>query len=805
MQIDYSTKHAPTIAAFHRSQAFVRGLRGPIGSGKSVACCMEILAKALLQKPGPDGVRRTRWAIVRNCFDDQTEILTEKRGFQLFRNLEADDKVAMRSEEGALVFVTPSSYYAAPYKGKMQGWKGEQLDFLVTPGHKQWVRRMYSRKKVWSAPEFQFTRNIYGSHNKFRAQRNVENWTGAPVAYSEDMFEFLGYWFAEGCAGKHTSSDNVTRSHWSLTSVKDIEYVRELLARIGASYREAKRQEGGVNFYIEPQWDQSLFDALCGYGKVVTKFLPIWIKSAPRNQLQAFLRGFQIGDGSSDAAVHKSTFLYTSSRELADDLQEIAFKAGYVANLNSRDRRDGSGPGFTPTAVEHTLTLCKESKYRPLLSSSGWYEEDYDAMVYCVEVPTHVVYVRRNGVSHWSSQTYPELVSTTIKTWKDWLKPEVFGPIVYGAPITHSVQLQRDCHLEILFLALDRPKDVRKLLSLELSGVWINEAREIPKAVLDAATGRVGRFPSVKDGGCTWSGVILDTNSPDDDHWWYRLAEEEQPHDWQFFNQPSGRSDGAENLPHLPLGYYTRLMAGKDPEWVKVYVDSEYGTIIDGRPIYPEFSARIHVAEKPLQPYRGLSLHLGFDFGLTPAVIMGQITPRGQLRILQELISESMGIRQFLSTVVKPCLSNEFSGMKLQVHGDPAGVQRAQTDERTCFDELEAAGLKGQPARTNAFLPRREAVAGFLTRLTDGDPAFLLDPSCKTLTRGFNGGYRYRRIQVPGEERFADKADKNRFSHPHDGLQYLALAVEIPTTERARSRVYTPPAPAYRPASAAGY
>lgn len=38
-----------TIARFHADKSFVRGVRGPIGSGKSVGCCMEILAKAAEQ------------------------------------------------------------------------------------------------------------------------------------------------------------------------------------------------------------------------------------------------------------------------------------------------------------------------------------------------------------------------------------------------------------------------------------------------------------------------------------------------------------------------------------------------------------------------------------------------------------------------------------------------------------------------------------------------------------------------------------------------------------------------------------
>ena len=47
------------------SPAFVRVIMGPVGSGKTTAVIMEVLRRAIEQAPGPDGVRRTRWAVVR--------------------------------------------------------------------------------------------------------------------------------------------------------------------------------------------------------------------------------------------------------------------------------------------------------------------------------------------------------------------------------------------------------------------------------------------------------------------------------------------------------------------------------------------------------------------------------------------------------------------------------------------------------------------------------------------------------------------------------------------------------------------
>ena len=45
---------------------FFRGLRGPVGSGKSVACCVEVFRRSLEQKKNKEGIRKSRWAVIRN-------------------------------------------------------------------------------------------------------------------------------------------------------------------------------------------------------------------------------------------------------------------------------------------------------------------------------------------------------------------------------------------------------------------------------------------------------------------------------------------------------------------------------------------------------------------------------------------------------------------------------------------------------------------------------------------------------------------------------------------------------------------
>ena len=55
----------PTLASFMKSNAFGRIAAGPVGSGKTTACAIELLRRAVEQAPGADGIRYTRFGILR--------------------------------------------------------------------------------------------------------------------------------------------------------------------------------------------------------------------------------------------------------------------------------------------------------------------------------------------------------------------------------------------------------------------------------------------------------------------------------------------------------------------------------------------------------------------------------------------------------------------------------------------------------------------------------------------------------------------------------------------------------------------
>lgn len=396
--------------------------------------------------------------------------------------------------------------------------------------------------------------------------------------------------------------------------------------------------------------------------------------------------------------------------------------------------------------------------------------------------------------------TYPELKTTTIKTWHQWVPPTV-GRWVDSGPPRHELAWD-DVRLEVEFLALDRPQDVAKLLSYEPTAAWINEAREAPKVVVDHLSGRVGRYPPVAmlgSDGQGWSGLLMDTNSPDTDHWWYEWAEDLPPAEskrleelraalvdlgalrpdqklMEWFAQPSGRSAEAENVENLVAGYYVRLQAGKKEDWIRVYVDGEYGFVADGKPVFPSYRDHVHCREFEIPA--GAGLIVGLDFGLTPAASI--LVPRGggAFGIHGELVSSGLSIVQFADEL-KAYLAAEYPRIPVTaIWGDPSGDTRQSGDEqaRTIFEILRARGVDAWPAPgQNDPVQRVGVVEDSLNRLVGGEPGLVISKRAKVTRKGYGGKYQYARVQVGGGERYQDKPVKNPFSHVCEASEYALL------------------------------
>lgn len=394
--------------------------------------------------------------------------------------------------------------------------------------------------------------------------------------------------------------------------------------------------------------------------------------------------------------------------------------------------------------------------------------------------------------------TYRQLWKTTIPSWWQWVPKEAPRSTWNGSegnPASHRLTIDLadktvvDFTMEFVGIGDQAAEEVLK--GYEVTAFYLNEADLLAPDVLRYARGRTGRFPKrVGDFEARWHGVVLDFNAPDVENYLYTLCVD-TPDDLkpllEFFQQASGFSPQAENLDNLASRYYADMAAGQEDWWIRRNVKAQWGYSRAGKPVYPNFNDQLHVASHIIEPHRGVTLTIGLDAGRTPGAVFGQYMPSGQMRWIRELAGADMGADRF-GEEIAALMKREFPDWDpamIEAYGDPAANSPGDQDDRSYLEIVSAAsGIPFEPAPLpkNDITSRLEAVRKPLTRLADeGAPGFLLSPCCMALRKGFNSHYRYKKLKVPGEERYEDKPEKNMWSHPHDAGQYLNVGCGIHT------------------------
>lgn len=367
--------------------------------------------------------------------------------------------------------------------------------------------------------------------------------------------------------------------------------------------------------------------------------------------------------------------------------------------------------------------------------------------------------------------THPELRDTSQRTLFDWFD--------WGH---HRVQVndyQLDYpdgpEVEILFRSCDRPDQVKKFRSLELTGYWIDESIEVGATVKHMLKNRIGRYPPK----CPVKYGIETTNPPDIEHDTYNQFKwmTHVPGPLQS-SPPLKRHEGfwqppRENEANLRKNYYDDMIDDyRDvPDWIEMYVEGKPGILVKGKLIFHKFQKRYHVAEEPLIWSKG-ALYRGWDnSGNQPACVVLQEPSAQQFQVLKEFFSDKMGIVDFTSMVVAEC-NILYPNAEYVDFGDPAGANKysQRAGGFTSNQQLmsESCGVNVLPSEQN-WDARQQCVERALGRI-DG---LLFDQSCMKLINGFMGGYHFPEIGTSGL--FKDMPEKNKYSHVHDALQYVLL------------------------------
>ena len=413
--------------------------------------------------------------------------------------------------------------------------------------------------------------------------------------------------------------------------------------------------------------------------------------------------------------------------------------------------------------------------------------------------------------SRWAfiRSTLSRLETTTLDAWLYWTQflPTPIRSKLPTWKYQYSFRVQdgyeiNDVEINIILLPLDHINNIDKLASLELTGGYINEVREIPKLVLDTLLARINRYPAKDNflhmykGDMTDYGdwfpyhgcVYCDTNAPEEDHWIAKLdAKKDKLKSIAIYHQPPGcvkNKDGewinnkqADNIISHHPNYYTDYLDQGD-EFFNVYALGEYGSVNKGLTIYPQFRESLHVADNLWNKVEDELFYFGWDFGLTPCWLLGQRLKSGQLIILHEIVTDEgqRGIEEMVEYDVLPYINTTINGKPYKSIADPSGLVGNQNNNMSNISVIRKAGIKTVGALSNVATIRQNCTKSYLNKLINGEAAVQIDRSCVTLIKALKSKYCWKRVGVVGKEEFKNVPDKiHPYSDIVDCFEYIIV------------------------------
>jgi hypothetical protein len=334
-----------------------------------------------------------------SCHSADTEVLTES-GWVAWPDYNWSDPLGtMNPVSGLLEFQRPLQKHVYDYDGEMVYSTNRSVDFAVTSNHRMLVRPWIQRERAISN-QYQFVEagqlgwyvGLPHAPSGFIGTELVKVAIDGDREYlGDDFAAFLGLVASDGWAGNSEFTRN--RVSFCCFNGERQGMIRDLAARIG--FREQPGRPGVWYRQDAPalaEWLRANLYGSAGCG-AKNKRVPLIIKAASRRQIEIFLRYF----GDQSHTREKGAQYYTSSKGMADDLQELALRTGKRASIGKREPRTSHIGGRAVTDSGSFVVTQWHSSELGLIRKRQIETERYKGPVYCATVPNSTLITRRNG------------------------------------------------------------------------------------------------------------------------------------------------------------------------------------------------------------------------------------------------------------------------------------------------------------------------------------------------------------------------------------------------------------------------
>lgn len=340
------------------------------------------------------------------CGSADTEVFTST-GWKLWPEVTKETKLACLIDD-QLKFECPTHLYAEDYEGPMYGAKTSNMDYLVTPNHRMYVKPYDDVVLPWrfELAEYMHGRRrklLCGGHKAYIVNAAIKtfdvpsipilsNNTNKLLPIDIDVWaEFMGWYLSEGCVSKSVSKYATIISQTQRIHPENCDRIASLLNKMPIKYHRTPRQ-----FVISGKQ----LAAYCHqFGYCYDKWIPEYLLEATISARVRLFEALLLGDGRRNKKGQLNQYC-TSSHQLALDFQRLAFSLGYstAISVEPENRQEHYRDCY--------IVNIHERNERTLIKKD-YYIEQYAGKVYCATVPGGMLFVKRgNGFGHWTGNSF---------------------------------------------------------------------------------------------------------------------------------------------------------------------------------------------------------------------------------------------------------------------------------------------------------------------------------------------------------------------------------------------------------------
>jgi flavin-dependent thymidylate synthase len=317
-----------------------------------------------------------------SCYDEETEVYT-KEGWKYWRDVTDKDELASVISENEFTFEKPKRLVCSEYNGEMYNFKAHTLDLLVTPNHNVYISRRTSKG--------------YGDYYLERADQTPKEFRMKLTSkyVSKEKGSDNDFYF--GCLyGMFIGDGRIwtkNKINFRFKRNRKIKYLEFILRELNIEYEKIKQKDGVTEFrFVNP--NPNVF-----VGDSKTKRINRELSLLNDKIREGIVDGLKASGGS----VKRNTWMYSSSSvNLIKDVQDLLTLEGLSSKINK------FGIGVFP------LMILTENS--PIFDSRAGEikKRKYIGKIYCAEVSSGKLLVRRNGYQSISGNSPLEHVQFTL-------------------------------------------------------------------------------------------------------------------------------------------------------------------------------------------------------------------------------------------------------------------------------------------------------------------------------------------------------------------------------------------------------